>query len=128
YGMEINDNDALSMDRMVEHYANMKVGDTVDAKMTGVITDVCSKKGCWMKLDMGEGKTVRVKFKDYGFFVPTDASGEVVVNGKAFVSETSVEDLQHYAEDAGKSAEEIAAITEPEKTYGFIADGVLHKQ
>ena len=128
FGDEITDSDALSPKMMMEHYAAMKVGDTVNAKMTGKITDVCSKKGCWMKLDMGNEDVVRVTFKDYGFFVPLDASGEVVVNGKAFVTETSVDDLKHYAEDAGKSEEEIAAITTPEKTYGFVADGVLLKQ
>ena len=78
-----------------------------------------------MKLDMGNEQIVRVTFKDYGFFMPLDASGNVIVNGKAFVSETSVEDLRHYAEDAGNSVEEIAAIISPERTYSFIADGVL---
>jgi hypothetical protein len=76
---------------------------------------------------LGEEKEVMVKFKDYGFFVPTDATGEVIVNGKAFVKETSVDELQHYAEDAGKSPEEIAKITEPKKTLSFLADGVLLK-
>lgn len=128
YGEMINDKDALTTDRMLAHYDAMKVGDTVNAKMVGKITDVCSKKGCWMKLDMGNDKDVRVTFKDYGFFVPTDASGEVVVNGKAYVSETSVDDLKHYAEDAGKSPEEIAKITEPEITMSFVADGVLLKK
>ena len=78
-----------------------------------------------MKLDMGNDKIVRVTFKDYGFFMPLDATGEVVVNGIAYVKETSVADLKHYAEDAGKSAEEIAKITEPEVTMSFEADGVL---
>lgn len=128
YGEMINDKDALTTDRMLAHYDAMKVGDTVNAKMVGKITDVCSKKGCWMKLDMGNDKDVRVTFKDYGFFVPTDASGEVVVNGKAYVSETSVDDLKHYAEDAGKSPDEIAKITEPEITMSFVADGVLLKK
>ena len=78
-----------------------------------------------MKLDMGDGKVVRVTFKDYGFFMPLDATGEVVVNGKAYVAETSVDDLKHYAEDAGKTVEEIAEITSPERTFSFEADGVL---
>lgn len=66
-----------------------------------------------------------VKFKDYGFFVPTDISGrEVVMHGVAYYQTTSVEELQHYAEDAGKSAEEIATITEPKRELRFLADGV----
>ena len=103
----------------------MKAGDTIDSKMTAKIIDVCEKKGCWMTLDIGQEKEVMVKFKDYGFFMPLDAKGEVVVNGKAFVTETPVDELRHYAEDAGKSAEEIAAITAPKVELKFVADGVI---
>lgn len=125
FGAEISDDDALSSDRMLTYYKDMKVGDTLNSKMKGKISEVCSKKGCWMKLDMGNDEVVRVTFKDYGFFMPLDATGDVVINGKAFVKETSVADLKHYAEDAGDSPEEIAKITEPEITYAFEADGVL---
>ncbi len=128
FGETITDEDVMPSERMMEQYSKMKVGDTISTKTTGKITEVCSKKGCWMKLDMGDENIVRVRFKDYGFFMPLDAKGDVIINGAAFVTETSVEDLKHYAEDAGKSADEIAAITEPEKTYGFLADGVLLKQ
>ena len=88
FGMEINDADALSSERMMVHYKDLKAGDTVNAKMKGKIIDVCSKKGCWMRLDMGDDNEVMVRFKDYGFFMPLNAEGEVVVNGKAFVNET----------------------------------------
>ncbi|WP_400080589.1 DUF4920 domain-containing protein [Winogradskyella sp. R77965] len=128
FGMEINDADALSSDRMMVHYKTMKEGDTINSKMRAKINEVCSAKGCWMTLDMDGENEVMVKFKDYGFFMPLNAEGEVVVNGKAFVSEVSVEELRHYAEDAGKSKEEIEAITEPKRTYSFEADGVLLKQ
>lgn len=37
----------------------------------------------------------------------------------------SIEDQRHYAEDGGKSKEEIAAITEVKRTLAFEADGVL---
>ena len=130
FGKEINDSDALVPDDMLKKYQNLKIGDTINSKMKGKILEVCSKKGCWMKIDMdGKGeKEVMVKFKDYGFFMPLNAEGEVVLNGKAFVSETSVEELRHYAEDADKSDKEIAAITEPKFEYHFEADGVLLKQ
>lgn len=128
FGKQITDADALSSERMLVHYDALKVGDTVNTKMKGKITEVCSKKGCWMKLDMGNDKIVRVTFKDYGFFVPLDATGEVVINGKAFVKETSIDDLKHYAEDAGDSPEQIAKITKPEVTLSFEADGVLLKK
>jgi Domain of unknown function (DUF4920) len=67
-----------------------------------------------------------VKFKDYAFFVPKDIAGrEVMVEGKAYKEVTSVEELRHYAEDAGKSAEEIAKITEPVTEKKFMASGVV---
>ena len=127
FGMEINDTDALSSERMMVHYKDLKAGDTVPTKMKAKIIEVCSKKGCWMTLDMGDENEVMVKFKDYGFFMPLDAKGDVVVNGKAFVTETPVDELKHYAEDAGKTKEEIEAIIEPKLEYRFEADGVLLK-
>ncbi|WP_179020455.1 DUF4920 domain-containing protein [Winogradskyella forsetii] len=128
FGKKINDADALTSERMMEHYKTMKEGDTINSKVKAKIIEVCSAKGCWMTLDMDGKNEVMVKFKDYGFFMPLNAEGDVVVNGKAFVSETSVEELRHYAEDAGKTKEEIEAITEPKRTYSFEADGVLLKQ
>ena len=129
FGKKIIASDALTAERMAVHYSNMKVGDTIDAKMIAKVDEVCQAKGCWMKLDLPDGEQVMVKFKDYGFFMPKDIAGqEVIINGKAFVNEMSVDEQQHYAEDAGKSAEEVAAIITPKRTYSFEADGVLLKQ
>ena len=78
-----------------------------------------------MLLDIGANEAM-VKFKDYGFFMPKNiADKEVIVNGKAFVSEVSIEEQRHYAEDAGKSEDEIAKIIEVKKTLSLEADGVL---
>jgi hypothetical protein len=71
---------------------------------------------------------MRVTFKDYGFFVPKDSKGkEVVIEGIAMRKVTPVDELRHYAEDAGKSPEEVAAITEPVQELAFEAVGVLLK-
>lgn len=128
FGDKIEADGALNASEMAERFESLKVGDTFMTKVSAKINEVCSKKGCWMKLDLGNEQEVMVTFKDYGFFMPLNAEGEVVINGKAFVKETSVDDLRHYAEDAGKSSEEIEAITEAEKTFAFEADGVLLKQ
>lgn len=69
---------------------------------------------------------MRVTFKDYGFFVPKDLEGEqVVMEGVLKRSVSSVDEQRHYAEDAGKSAAEIAAIQQPDTAYTFEAVGVL---
>ena len=79
-----------------------------------------------MKLEQANNETVMVRFTDYAFFMPQNIVGKtVVVDGTAKQSTTSVEQLQHYAEDAGKSETEIAAIKTPKKATEIIADGVL---
>ncbi|WP_456461595.1 DUF4920 domain-containing protein [Lutibacter sp.] len=129
FGDKINSKQTLSKIEMAEKYKNLKEGDTLTLKFTSSINEVCKKKGCWMKLDLGADKEVMVRFKDYGFFMPLNADGrEVVVNGKAYVSTTSVEELRHFAKDAGKTEEEILKITDPEYTLAFEADGVLMKE
>ncbi|MBK7110455.1 MAG: DUF4920 domain-containing protein [Bacteroidetes bacterium] len=79
-----------------------------------------------MKLDLGNGESMRVSFKDYGFFVPKDLEGkQVIVQGVAEVKTISVDDQRHFAEDAGKTKEEIESITEPQEELVFVADGVI---
>lgn len=129
FGDRIEADDVVSAEIMADKFKNMTVGDSISTKMVAKVNEVCQAKGCWMKLDLGNEEQVMVKFKDYGFFMPKNIAGkEVIVNGKAFVSEVSVDEQRHYAEDAGKSKEEIAAITEPKRTFTFEADGVLLKE
>ena len=125
YGAAMDAQSVRPMSDLVTSLSTMRQTDTVFAKVEGRIKAVCSSKGCWMTLDAGSEKEVMVRFKDYGFFMPLDAKGEVIINGKAYISETSVEELKHYAEDAGASQLEIEAITSPEITYSFEADAVL---
>ena len=109
--------------------AKMQGKDSMKVKLTGTINEVCQKKGCWMTMDIGNNQTMQVKFKDYAFFVPKDASGKTVfIEGVAFTDTVPVAELQHYAEDGGKSKEEIAKITEPEVSISFEANGVILKK
>jgi Domain of unknown function (DUF4920) len=100
--------------------------EKMNVKVEGTVESVCQVKGCWMKVKLDDGQTMRVTFKDYGFFVPKDIAGKkVIFEGVAEVKTTPVSELKHYAQDAGKSKEEIAKITEPEKALTFVANGVL---
>lgn len=97
-----------------------------DTKVKAKIIDVCPKKGCWLKLQVNDSTTALVKMKDYGFFLPLSAKGKtVVLEGDVKIKNTTVEELRHYAEDAKKSKEEIAAITKPEKEIRFTAKGIM---
>jgi hypothetical protein len=126
FGDKILADKALTKEQMYARYKSLKSGDTVSLKFKTKIKDVCQKKGCWMALQLPDEKESFVKFKDYAFFVPLNAAGQdAIVSGKAFVSEVSVAQLRHYAKDGGESEAAINKITEPKKTYGFLADGVL---
>ena len=98
-------------------------------KIEGEILSSCPMKGCWMRISV-EKDTVLVRFKDYGFFVPKSGieGKSTIINGSISVDTLSIAQLQHYAEDAGKSKKEIALITKPEVTISFLADGVLIKE
>ena len=101
-------------------------GDSLHTTVRGTVAEVCQVKGCWMTITEANGEEMMVRFKDYGFFMPKDISGkEVIMNGQAFFRVTPVDELRHYAEDAGKSEAEIAAITQPKRELSFLADGVI---
>ncbi len=103
--------------------------DSVEAKVEAKINACCQKKGCWMTVDMPDGKEMRVKFLDYGFFVPFNSAGHTaIMEGKAYVETVSVAQLKHIAKDEeNKTQEEIDAITEPVIEYTFMANGVIIK-
>jgi hypothetical protein len=104
----------------------LKDQDKFNGRVKGKVVSVCQEKGCWMKIEKENGEAMMVKFKDYGFFMPKDIQGkEVVVDGEATIKETSVKQLRHYAQDAGKSKEEIEKIKDPKREVIFVAKGVL---
>ncbi len=95
----------------------------------GEILSTCPKKGCWMRI-RAEEDTILVRFKDYGFFVPTQGveRKEVIINGDLSIDTLTVPQLRHYAEDAGKALKDINKINEPEITMSFLASGVIIKE
>ncbi|MCC2544983.1 DUF4920 domain-containing protein [Hymenobacter sp. BT175] len=123
YGAATTSDGALPLAELPKALGNQ---DSAKVKLVGTATGVCQAKGCWLTMKTTEGKEMRVRFKDYAFFVPKDLTGKtVVIDGWAHREIVPVEDLQHYAKDAGKSAKEVAAITKPDEQLTFMADGVL---
>lgn len=123
FGAQITAEKAIPVSDVIDQFT---LETETPFKISGTLHEVCSEKGCWTKVQTEDGRIVRMTFKDYGFFLPTDAAGrQMIAEGVGFRKETSVDELRHYAEDAKKSAEEIAAITEPKVEYLFEASGVL---
>jgi hypothetical protein len=124
YGSKVKAKGAQDLTDVVTQLEN---GSTLsETKIRAKITDVCPNKGCWLKLELPDGKTATVKMKDYGFFVPLAAKGKtVVIEGQASVKTVSVNELKHFAEDAKKPQSEIDAITQPKKEVNILAKGIV---
>lgn len=102
--------------------------DSLAVPVTGQVQQVCQVKGCWMDVRLTDNTVMKVRFKDYGFFVPKDLKGKtVVLNGLAYNQTISVAEQRHYAQDAGKSAAEVRAIKAPRKSITYTASGVMVK-
>jgi hypothetical protein len=88
----------------------------------GRIRDVCQKKGCWMVLTDGESQ-MRVRFADYGFFVPKDSTGrDAYVEGRAAVEEISEKEARHYEAEASDG--DPSRVHGPQRVVSFTATGV----
>lgn len=120
FGAELGPVQPLPLGALLDASAE-RAGTTVTVE--GTVESVCPKKGCWMVLRDGD-RTMRVTFKDYGFFVPMDIAGRrVCCEGVFSVEETPVDEARHYLEDAGRH-EEAARITAPVPSFVFEATGV----
>ena len=94
------------------------VGETV--RVEARVSKVCRSKGCFFVAVDGDSM-VRVSFKDYGFFVPTDVSGKrLMFVGEVIEKELSAEEAEHFTKDMGEAS---AAVT-PGKTYEIVATAV----
>ncbi len=83
--------------------------------ITGRITKVCQKQGCWMIVADGDA-FARVDFNDHAFLIPKDASGQAEVYGRLVEKELSAEQVAHYAEEGAGEL--------PAKSFELIADAV----
>lgn len=124
--------DSISPDNYIyagEAIPKLNGKDSIEIKIKGKVNEVCQKKGCWMTIALNDSTEMRVRFKDYGFFMPFDIANDTVIfNGWMYRDSVSVEELQHYEKDAGKSQAAIDSITKPELNYLFEANGVLLKK
>ena len=80
--------------------------------------------GCWFELSEGQ-QVVRITMKDYGFTVPKDIiNKKVKVVGVMENKELPVKVVKHYMKDEGRPQAEIDKVTQPQKTFEFVANGV----
>jgi Domain of unknown function (DUF4920) len=122
FGAKVTEEGAVSADLLADNLNT--TGQSKEVKVVGVVKEVCKAEGCWVRMQTKDG-SILVKMKDHAFLVPVALEGKTIVaDGVATFKETSVEQLRHFAEDAGKTASEIAQITEPKKEIVFQATGI----
>jgi hypothetical protein len=125
FGTPFEEKGAITVKEMMN---GMKSKNEMNVKVTAPVVTVCKSEGCWMEIDNGSGDKIMVKMKNHDFFLPKEIEGKTaIVQGVAKKEVTSVADLRHYAEDAGKSEKEINAITQPKTEIIIIAEGVILK-
>ncbi len=84
------------------------------------VSQVCQKKGCFFIAKDGD-TTVRVSFKDYSFFVPTDISGrDVTLVGELRQVELTEEQAAHLEDDMGSDD----ALVTPGPQFEIVASAV----
>lgn len=108
----------LTLDEIVEAPEKFS-GKTV--QVTGKVSAVCKKKGCWLTLrGLSPKATARVTFKDYAFFVPMDCEGQLAtVEGTLEVKKLSLDERKHLAEDGNVPVDRI-----PEAELRLVAAGI----
>ena len=127
YGEKVIASDVITADKLSEvlSVSDSKDKEPLSVQVQGEVVEVCQAEGCWLRMKTANGAML-IKMKDHAFLVPLALNGKtIIVSGKASMKETSVKALRHYAEDAGKSKEEIEAITKPENQPVLIADGLV---
>lgn len=89
---------SLSMANLVNH-SDKYLGKPF--QLTTRIAKVCQKKGCFF-IAQQDQYVLRVSFRDYSFFIPTDSSGKTVtLAGELIQKEMSPEQLAHFKTDLG---------------------------
>jgi hypothetical protein len=84
------------------------------------ISKVCQKKGCFFIAQEGK-HTLRVAFKDYSFFVPTDSSNKIVtLNGSLIKKTMNEKQAAHFNSDLADGSNKLTAGV----VYEIVASGV----
>lgn len=124
YGIvKVDETAVISVSELVARMDKSKDPQTVTIKAP--LSAVCQNAGCWVQVPKPDGKPLMVRFKNHFTIPPTTPSGtESFIHGVAYWDTVSVKALRHYAEDAGKSVEEINKITQPEFKLNFEGDGI----
>jgi hypothetical protein len=121
--VKVNESEAVSVAELVAQMDRSKAAQAFTIKAP--LSAVCQNAGCWVQVPKPDGKPLMIRFKNHFTIPPSTPIGtETYIHGIAYWDTVSVKALRHFAEDAGKSMEEIQKINEPEFKLNFEGDGI----
>lgn len=123
YGQAFETADAVAAYKIPTLLSDTNIGEMV---VNGNITAVCQMSGCWLEMDLMNGETIYVTFKNDSFTIPKDSKGKnATIKGFLSREEISVDMLKRMAAEEGQTEEQLAAINQPKQEYTFVATGLL---
>ncbi len=71
-------------------------------RLTGELSEVCQKMGCWAVVRDGAGQSIRITMKDHAFGIAKDARGKACdVEGQLVKKDVDPAKLAHYESEGG---------------------------
>lgn len=129
YGTGANSNDAIKISEVLE--SPDKFTDK-EITVSGLIVDVCPKRGCWMLLASDEKfQTLRIKVNDGEMVFPLSARGRQgtakgKLAGNKLTQNKAIKYYKHLAEEKGEKFDP-ASVTGPVTIYMLRATGAAIK-
>jgi hypothetical protein len=122
FGQKVNTQDAMPASKVEAFMGNKS---RISTTLTGKVLTVEKEKGGWFDLDAGNGKILKVHFKNYDVTIPKDLKGRsVIIQGvaqKLFIAD----DLQHFAGDTVKGKQQHNVKVNSKQRVEFEATGLL---
>lgn len=106
HGTKLEANDKLANE--VDSCGSAVVQDDGEVvRVSGTVSAVCQKAGCWMTLQDGTNEA-RIFTREHKFFMPKDIAGKrAEVEGKLRAKTMSAGFAKHLAEDGGKDPSKV---------------------
>ncbi len=126
FGKKVSKSDLTPISELL---ADVKKFEKKEVTIKGMVTNVCSMRGCWMEFASDkEYQSLRIKVRDGDMVFPISAKGKIAyatgtLNHTTFSKDQLISFAQKRAEKSGKPAD-LSKITGPETYYQFIPVGV----
>ena len=122
FGQKVNPLDKIPATD-VEAFMGKKT--RISTTLTGTILKIDTPKGGWFQMDAGQGRIIKVHFKNYNVVLPIDLKGRsVMIEGvaqKLFIAD----DMQHFAGDTVKGTKQHKSNVNPKQRLTFEATGLV---